>query len=93
MFLVCGFLMGYDDPQASTEKAAHYARIQALAAAFKAEIGCDTIVCRELLGAEGKDTSPTPSARTASYYTRRPCGDMVGVAARVLENYLRENAK
>ena len=93
MFLVCGFLMGYDDPQASTEKAAHYARIQALAAAFKAEIGCDTIVCRELLGSEGKDTSPTPSARTASYYTRRPCGDMVGVAARVLENYLRENAK
>ena len=93
MFVVCGFLKGYDDPAATTEKAEHYARIQHLAAAFKQELGCDTIICRELLGEDGKDRSPNPSARTEAYYRRRPCGDMVGVAARVLENYLQSDGK
>lgn len=93
MFVVCGFLRGYADPTATAEKAEHYARIQQLAAAFKQELGCNTIICRELLGAEGTDHNPTPSERTTAYYRRRPCGELVGVAARVLENYLQSDGK
>lgn len=94
MCLVAGLLYGYSDPKATTEKSAHYARIQQLAAAFKAELGADTIVCRELLGgAEGRSTDPTPAARTESYYKKRPCADLVAAAAKVTAAYIAEEAK
>jgi len=50
MFMIAGLLKGYNLPNNDTLKAAHYARIQALAQEFKA---CHkTIICRELLGLE-----------------------------------------
>lgn len=94
MCLIVGLLYGYDDPKATTEKSAHYARIQQLAADFKAELGVDTILCRELLGgADGRNTEPTPAARTASYYKKRPCADMVAAAAKVTAAYLESQPK
>ncbi len=48
-------------------------------------------MCRELLGLEGKDTSPTPSERTKEYYEKRPCPDMAKLAGDILEEYIREN--
>ena len=62
MFLVAGALYGYDDPKDLQAKKEHYARIQELAARFRARTG--SIVCRELLGLEGKDKSPVPRERT-----------------------------
>lgn len=89
MFFVAGALYGYDQPKDPEAKKVHYARIQELAARFKAETG--TIICRELLGLEGKDNSPVPSERTPEYYKKRPCGEMIALAAGIMETYLQEN--
>ena len=81
MFMIAGLTNGYDDPKAKEEKAAHYALIQTLADDFKQENG--SIVCRELLGLNA-DGSPVPAPRTAEYYKKRPCAELVGDAARII---------
>lgn len=88
MFMVAGVLYGYDDPKAFEEKKEHYARIQELAAKFKEENG--SIVCRELLGLEAGADNPTPSVRTAEYYKKRPCKELVAMAADILESYIEK---
>ena len=87
MFLVTGLLRGYDGAETGEVKAAHYARIQALAKEFEKQNG--SIVCRELLALRQKHRDdPTPEARTEAYYAGRPCVELVGSAAEILENYL-----
>ena len=87
MFLVTGLLRGYDGAETGEVKAAHYARIQALAKEFERQNG--SIVCRELLALRQKHRDdPTPEARTEAYYAGRPCVELVGSAAEILENYL-----
>lgn len=86
MFLTVGVLYGYDDPKAKEEKAEHYARIQELAAIFEKANG--SIVCRELLGLTVKKEAPIPQERTAEYYKKRPCKELVGMAAEILEEYI-----
>ena len=85
MAIVAGILYGYDDPKVIGASAAHYARVQELANAFRARNG--SIVCRELLGGAAA-TTPTPEARTAEYYKKRPCVDLVGDAAEILDEYI-----
>ena len=82
MFMVAGLKYGYSDPSAKQEKAELYALVQKLAAGFKEKNG--SIICKELLGVS--DTSPTPEPRTAAYYKKRPCVELVGDAAELLEN-------
>lgn len=89
MFFVTGVLYGYNEPKNFEAKKELYGRIQELANSFREETG--SIVCRELLGLEGKDTSPTPSKRTEEYYKKRPCPDMAKLAGDILEAYIREN--
>ena len=86
MFMVAGMLYGYDDPKATDVKTAHYARIQELAADFEAQNR--SIVCRELLGLNVKKQEPTPEARTEEYYKKRPCKELVGMAAEIMEQYV-----
>ena len=87
MFLVTGLLRGYDGAETGEVKAAHYARIQALAKEFEKQNG--SIICRELLALRQKHRDdPTPEARTEAYYAGRPCVELVGSAAEILENYL-----
>ncbi len=89
MFMVAGMLYGYTDPKANAEKMEHYKRIQELAAAFQKENG--SIVCRELLGLTEKKSEPTPEKRTTEYYQKRPCPEMVKMAAEIIEQYIMEN--
>lgn len=89
MFLVAGVLYGYDGPKDVEGKAEHYKRIQDLAARFREYNG--SIVCRELLGLDKKQDSPTPEARTREYYEKRPCPHIIGMAAAILEEYIKEN--
>ncbi len=88
MFMTAGLLYGYDDPKVKEEKAEHYKRIQKLAADFTVENG--SIVCRELLGLTEQKQTPTPEERTAEYYKKRPCKTIVGIAAEILDNYIKE---
>lgn len=90
MFMVAGMLYGYDDPKATDVKTAHYARIQELAADFEAQNR--SIVCRELLGLNVKKQEPTPEARTEEYYKKRPCKELVGMAAEIMEQYVVANS-
>lgn len=89
IFMTAGMLYGYDDPKAASEKAEHYARIQELAKAFEEENG--SIVCRELLGLSAKRESPVPAERTAEYYKKRPCKELVVRAVGILEQYILEH--
>ena len=87
---VCGAVSGmFLTAGAREEKAAHYARIQELAKAFEEKNG--SIVCRELLGLSVKREEPTPKERTAEYYKKRPCKELVGDAAEILEKYIAEH--
>ena len=88
MFLIDGMAEGYSDPADHAEKTAHYARIQALAEAFKQENG--SIICRELLGAQAGEPTHIPEKRTAEYYKKRSCPDLVYCAAKILEEHLRD---
>lgn len=89
MFLAAGVLYGYHDPKSPQDKAEHYARIQELAASFEKING--SIVCRELLGLSVKKESPVPEERTPEYYKKRPCKELVGQAAGILELYIEEH--
>ena len=90
MFMVAGILYGYDDPKATDVKTAHYARIQELAADFEAQNR--SIVCRELLELNVEKQEPTPEARTEEYYKKRPCKELVGMAAEIMEQYVAANS-
>ncbi|OCN03085.1 hypothetical protein A7X67_04150 [Clostridium sp. W14A] len=83
MFLAAGLKEGYTDPSDPVAKAKHYERIQALAKRFEEKNG--SIICRELLGLSVKHDSPTPEARTEQYYMKRPCSELVGIAAQILD--------
>ncbi len=89
MSLVAGLLYADPSPEDSSKKAEHYARIQALAKEFEAQNG--SIVCRELLGLTQRHDAPVPEARTSAYYQKRPCKELVGMAAEILENYMRSH--
>lgn len=89
MALAAGLICGYDDPGATTEKAEHYARIQEMAARFREKRG--TLLCRDLLELGENPKLVPPKARTAEYYAKRPCGDLVELAAGILESYLCEH--
>lgn len=85
MFMAAGLKCGYSSPTDNQSKTEHYKLIQDLAAQFKIENG--SIICRELLGLEGKDKNYVPSERTNEYYKKRPCAELVGQAAEILESY------
>ena len=89
MFLVAGVLYGYDDPKDYDKKTEHYARIQQLAKEFETQNG--SIICRELLGLGTEKEDPAPDKRTDEYYKKRPCAELVGMAAAIMEQYILNN--
>lgn len=82
MFMVASMAIPADDPADKAAKAANYALVQELAEDFRRENG--SIICRELLGLDHKHDAPTPSERTAEYYKKRPCGELVMLAAEIV---------
>lgn len=88
MSMVAGILYGYADPTDNQQKSEHYKRIQELAGEF--EKRNHSIVCRELLGlGQGKDHY-VPEDRTKEYYKKRPCVELVGMSAAIMEQYIKE---
>ena len=65
------------------DKTAAYPSVQDFCAKFKAE--CGSIVCRDLLANTGATTGGAPEARTPEYYRKRPCVELVKLAATLLE--------
>ena len=85
MFLVVGLETGAVEGSDQDGKAANYAKVQELAERFKARTG--SLICRELLGldeaAKAAETH-VPEARTPAYYQKRPCAELVRIAAEIL---------
>ena len=88
MFMVAGYLQPNANPEDAASKKSCYTLVQSLAEDFRRENG--SIVCRELLGLKQKSDEPTPSPRTEEYYHRRPCGEYVAIAARILGQKINE---
>ncbi len=84
---VISSLYGSADPKRKTEI---YTIIQQLAEQFKAQSG-GSLVCRELLGLDRAESSPVASQRTGEYYKKRPCPELVEMAAGLTERYLLNN--
>lgn len=89
MFMVAGLIYGYTDPQNHKAKTEHYERIQLLAKEFKEKN--KSILCRDLLGLGAGTDNPEPELRTPEYYKKRPCIELVGMAAEIMERYIEEN--
>ena len=87
--MVMGIAQGYSDPSASDKKHEHYANIQEFARRFKEENG--SIICRELLAGVPTAVGTAPEARTQEYYKKRPCAELVRLAAKTLDDMLGEN--
>ena len=89
MTFLSGLICPADDPSIKTARTGNYALVQDMAEDFRKING--SIVCRELLGLVPMGSgagivkeSPEPSDRTAEYYTKRPCEELVKIAARIV---------
>jgi len=87
MFMIAGLKYGYTDPNDNDVKTAHYTLIQELASQFKA--ANDSIICRELLDLqENGPDSPISALRTEEFYKTRPCVELVGSGAKIIEEMI-----
>lgn len=89
MVMLAGLMKPASDPSIKDWRTANYALVQEMAGEFKAMNG--SIVCKELLGlvpmgsgSPAPKESPVPSDRTPEYYKKRPCEEMVAIAARIV---------
>ncbi len=85
MFMVFGACKGTNDPKDAEGKKAMYKAVRDMADEFKEQNG--SIVCRELLGLTGPDGTE-PEARSEKYYQKRPCAELVRIAAEIAEKYI-----
>lgn len=96
---ICGAISGgamvlsmYFSGSEGTDKARVYELVQKFAADFKAQ--CGTIICRELLELEdGEKITAKPEERTAEYYAKRPCAELVAIAAAAVDKVLADELK
>jgi C_GCAxxG_C_C family probable redox protein len=72
------------------DKTLVYAKVQEFCARFKSETG--SIICREMLeGAKVPvEVGGSPEERGERYYRKRPCAELVALAAGILEDMLKQ---
>ena len=83
--MAAGLIFGGECTDRS-KKSAHYARVRFIAEKFREESG--SILCRDILGLEPGVSGGEPSDRTPEFYASRPCGAMIRLAARILDEYI-----
>lgn len=87
--MVIGSIASATEGKDSESKQKNYELVQEFVRRFIQENG--SIVCGELLGLEGKTPkSAKPESRTAEYYKKRPCAELVQCAAEILEEMIKE---
>jgi C_GCAxxG_C_C family probable redox protein len=95
-FSACTMLAGFLSPAGPSDMAsrtANYALVQEMANDFRARNG-GSIVCGELLGLKNKQPEgPAPSERTAEYYKKRPCPEIIRNAATIAAEKMKEAAR
>ena len=91
MVLVLGNIIGYDTPEMGEKKHDLYKNIQELLKIFENRYG--SLTCRVLLNLTQKHDDPKPSQRDHLFFNKRPCPELIGGAAEILEEYLRKIGK
>ena len=95
-FSACTMMAGFLSPAGPSDMAArtaNYALVQEMATAFRERNG-GSIVCGELLGLKDKQPEgPAPSERTAEYYKKRPCPEIIRNAATIVAEKMKEAAR
>ena len=85
MAMVLGLVFGNDDPSSKNDI---YPLVQKACESFKKENG--SIICRELLEGVPVSTGGTAETRTPEFYKKRPCGELVELAAETVEMIIGE---
>lgn len=87
--MVIGSLASATEGADAENKQKNYELVREFAKRFTEENG--SIICRELLGLDEqtKETAK-PESRTAEYYKKRPCVELVECAAQILEEMINE---
>lgn len=87
--MVIGSLASATEGADAENKQKNYELVREFAKRFTEENG--SIICRELLGLDEqtKETAK-PESRTAEYYKKRPCVEIVECAAQILEEMINE---
>lgn len=88
MVLVLGNLLGYSTPETSSVKKELYEKTQEILKIFENKYG--SLTCRVFLNVNVKHDDPTPSVRDHSFFEKRPCPELIGGAAEILDNFLEE---
>ena len=95
-FSACTMMAGFLSPAGPSDmeaRTANYALVQEMATAFRERNG-GSIVCGELLGLREKgQEGPAPSERTAEYYKKRPCPEIIRNAATIVAEKMKEAAR
>lgn len=84
--MVLSLIHGYSDADDPQVKKHLYEEVRKVLDEFEKETG--SIICRELLSLDEKMSVPTPEARTQEYYKKRPCAELVYIAAQCVENHI-----
>ena len=88
--MVIGSICSAVDGKDSDSKQKNYELVREFADRFTKKNG--SIICRELLGLDVKmEKSAEPEKRTAEYYKKRPCVELVGDAVEILAELIEEN--
>ncbi len=88
--MVIGSICAATEGKDSENKQKNYELVREFADRFTSENG--SVICRELLGLDVKmEKSAQPEKRTAEYYKKRPCVELVECAAKILEDLIEEN--
>ena len=86
MVLVLGNLIGYDTPEMGEKKHELYKNSQEILKIFENRYG--SLRCGALLNLKEKHSDPKPSERDHSFFDKRPCPELIGGAAEILEDFL-----
>ena len=88
--MVIGSITAAIDGKDSDSKQKNYELVREFAERFTKRNG--SIICRELLGLDVKmEKSAQPEKRTAEYYKKRPCVELVSDAVEILTELIKEN--
>ncbi len=83
--------LAYANPADPADKSNIYAIVQGMAVAFKAQSNGNSIICKELLGLVKAEGVAQAQARTDEYYKKRPCVELVRMAADLGSAYMSEH--
>lgn len=86
MVLLTGFVCEMEGGRDAEGKKKNYQLVQTLMKRFEELNG--SYICRELLGLEKKNDTPTPEKRNEAYYKKRSCRELVQSAAEILEEII-----